>query len=258
LVGSIDLELHLAFVDPVMVSAEDNLKEPTGEEQVALGDPLLAGAARTVNLLCWSATRDDFTVQPESTNDPCISVGTPEKLSAEECKQVRHGVPVTVRCAYRIPVTVRERTEDGKHQLDLGRFRRRLQFTSKVSPEPVAITLVGLVRGDIEVGIGAEKDVVALGSFRRDVGASKDVQLKTDRGDIDLEVESKSLPDFLKAELREEKDIGGLGKVWTLTVTVPPDGFSGDIPRHTYIVLKTKGERPRRLHIPVTGIAYVP
>jgi hypothetical protein len=254
--GSFDLELELAFVDPVMVNPEDSVKEATGDIEVSLREPLVAGDVRTINLLCWSATRDDFGVTPEPTGNPCLNVGRPEKLSAAECEAIRKRDMRPVLCAYRVVVTVRERTDDGKQQLDLGRFRRKLKFDSDVSAEPAAITIAGLVHGDIRVGHDKDRDVVALGSFRQDVGTSKEIQLTTEQGNIELEVES--VPDFLKAELHEEKGLGPLGKTWTLAVTVPPGSTSGVIPQHTYLVLKTKGERLRRLQIPVTGNAYVP
>jgi hypothetical protein len=252
----IELRVEVAFFDPVMVGLEDNLKdvlEPPRDGELSVGT-LLAGDARTVNLLCLSFTRTAFSVKPEPTDDPCVACAAPQKLAEEQCKKLSEQISIPILCAYRVPVTVRERTEDGK-LLDLGRFRRHLKFTSDAAPQAVDAVIGGTVRGDITVGSGNERDLVLLGSFERSEGKTKEVSLTTERAALDLEVESK--PEFLTVELREEKGLGLLGKTWTLAVTVPPDSLSGPVPPHSYIVLKTKGGKARRIFIPVTGNAYV-
>jgi hypothetical protein len=254
---TIKLQVGLAWVDPVMIGAEDKLKEPPkeGKEgEVAIGT-LLAGEAKTVNLLCWSLTRPAFKLQAEKPEDPCVTCDTPEKLSADECKKVGEAIPSPILCAYRVRVTVRERTADGK-QLDLGRFRRYVKFTSDAVAEKGSATITGVVQGDIMVGTEKERDLLLLGSFERSVGTTKEIPLTTERAGLALEIESK--PEFLTAELREEQGIGALGKTWTLSVTVPPDTtLSGPVPPHSYLVLRTKGDKPRRINIPVIGNAYV-
>jgi hypothetical protein len=254
---TITLRASLAFVDPVMVGSEDVLKEAPkeGKEVEVSFGTLLAGDVKTVNLLCWSFTRPAFTLKSEPPDYPCVSCGAPQKLSADECKKVGEAIPTPILCAYRVPVTVRERTADGR-QLDLGRFRRHVKFTTDAIQETGDTTISGVVRGDITVGTDKERDLVLLGSFERSQGTTKDVTLTTERAGLNLEVESK--PEFLTAELREEQGLGLLGKTWTLSVTVPPDTtLSGPVPPHSYIVLRTKGDKPRRINIPVIGNAYV-
>jgi hypothetical protein len=251
---SITLRVGLAFVDPVMIAAEENLKEASKGSEISVG-ALLAGDVKTVNLLCFSLTRSAFKVKAEAPADPCITCGTPEAFTAEECRSASSALPTPILCAYRVPVTVRERTDDGK-QLDLGRFRRHVQFTSDAVSENGDAVLTGTVRGDIMVGtVERERDLLLLGSFERSVGTTKEITLTTEQANLNLEVESK--PEFLTAELHEEKGAGVLGKTWTLSVTVPPDALDGSIPPHTYVVLKTKGAKPRRVNIPVIGLAYV-
>ena len=74
---------------------------------------LLAGDVKTINLLCWSFTRPAFTVKPEPPDDPCLTCGEPQKLSEDDCKKVTdtNAIPSPILSAYRVPVTVRERTE---------------------------------------------------------------------------------------------------------------------------------------------------
>jgi hypothetical protein len=258
---SIKLQVGLAWVDPVMIGTEEALKEPPKEGkagEVSVGT-LLAGDVKTVNLLCWSLTRASFTLKPEPPDDPCVTCDKPERLTEDECKKLsdENKIPTPILCAYRVPLTVRERTDGGK-QLDMGRFRRTVKFTTDATAEVGQALIIGSVRGDITVGTDKERDLVLLGSFKRDEGTTKEVALTTERAGLDLEVDSKDTTPLVTVELREEKGLGLLGKTWTLAVSVPSDTLSGPIPPHSYIVLKTKGDKPRRMFIPVIGNAYVP
>jgi hypothetical protein len=250
----ITLAVNLDLVPAMQVCAEDDLKEATPEKEVPVGT-LAAGDAQTVNLLAWSATRSEFSLKVKPPDEPCIQCGAPQRLSKEDCERLAKSGSKPVRCAYRVPVTVREHTEDGK-QFDLGRFRKFIQFTSDPGIDPTSVAVGGMVRGDITVGTADDHDMVILGSFKEDEGKSKQLPVTTTEGKLELEL--AEAPEFLKVDLKEQENAGQLGKTWLLTVTVPPKGLTGEIPRHTRIVLKTKGERPRRLSIPVTGNAYVP
>ena len=151
--------------------------------------------------------------------------------------------------------SVSERTEDGT-QFDLGRFRRQVVVSSEPGIDPVTVVVTGIVHGDVAVGGSEDRELVDLGSFERQEGATRHITLSTVNGKLELEVESS--PDFLQAQLEEQaKDEGLLGKTWTLTVKVPPDTLAGPVPLYTAIILKTKGERPRRIRVPVIGTAYV-
>ena len=253
----IHLEARVNFVLGMRVSAEDHMKDAPLNTDVSVGT-LEERGTRSLELLCWSATRDHFDVQVEAEPpaDPCVTAGKPAPLSKAECA----ALGPQIRCAYRVPVTVRERTPDG-HQFDLGHFRRYFRFTSpQPGIEPFSFGITGVVRGDIVVKGHDDRnhvipDQVPLSSFEREEGAQADVTLTTDRNGLDLEVESH--PDFVKVQLKEEKGAELIGKAWTLHVEVPPNTWVGPIPHGSDIVLKTKGDHPRRIRIPVTGNAYV-
>lgn len=260
----ITLRLALDLVPPMQVNAEDDLKDAPANNEIML-DTLTAGDTRTVNLLCWSQTRSDFPLKVElPDNDPCVQLGKVHKLSKEESAELGKRDKKDVRCAYRVPVTVVERTESGT-QFELGRFRRYVKFVSgERGIEPITFTLLGIVRGDVTVGTPDDRDMVMLGSFEREDGKTRSIPVTTPDPRIDLEKEGIAVgptivkePEYLKAELKLEDAQGQLGRVWTLTVTVPPNTLSGPLPPHTAVVLRTRGEHPRRIRVPVTGNAYV-
>jgi hypothetical protein len=249
----ISLELSLNLVPPLEVTSEQGFEDRSVSKEASVGT-LGTGDTRTVTLICWSSTRNEIGVKVQAPEDPCIRCGAPERLSAEECARLSKESGRPILCAYRVPVSVLERSEDGT-QFDLGRFRRVVTVTGEPALGPVEMTITGIVHGEVTVGSPDDREVVDLKSFERHDGKSQPITLSTANGKLELEVES--YPDFLQVQLKEEKAEGLLGKTWTLTVTVPPDALAGPVPPHTAIMLKTKGEHPRRLRVPVIGTAYV-
>jgi hypothetical protein len=253
----VSLRLGLDMVPAFLVTPEDNMREGPHTADVSLGT-IGAGDSRTVNLIAWSCTRDQFGLNVQPPEDPCVRCGKPMPLDTDECKKLATQAQKPVLSAYRVPVTVSERTEDGT-QFDMGRFRRLVKFTGDPGTDLFTVTLIGTVQGEVTIGSAEDRGVIDLKSFERHNGISQSISLTAADGKLELEVEN--CPDFMKAELEEVKPgpqaTGLLGKTWTLKVTVPPDALAGAVPPHTSVVLKTKGDRPRRIHIPVIGIAYV-
>jgi hypothetical protein len=251
----VNLEVPLIFVAPVRISPEDNTKEPTDTADMSVG-PLLSGDVKTANFIIWSATRDKFTVTGEGPETPCVTFAKPEPLTKEECESIakRDGHPLV--SGYRLVVTVRESTEGGK-RLDLGPFRRGVLLHSDADDEPLRAIVMGTVRGEINVGSQEDRDRIDFKSFEAGQEKTKEMTLSTDRNGLDLEIEKS--PDFTKVELEpEELPAGLVGKSWRLRVTVLPNKIIGEFPRETStIVLKTKGDTPRRVSIPVVGNVYV-
>jgi hypothetical protein len=260
----IQLEVSLNLLPPLLVGPEEGLKEAASDAEVQVGT-LRAGDVRTLNLICWSETRANAKVKADKPTDACIQCGTPQPLSTAECEALSKSTGKKMLCAYHIPVTVRERTEDGG-QFDLGRFRRHLTFSSDTpGVEPAHIALGGFVRGDVTVGSLEDKDMVMLGSWEHSEGITKSIPVMTADPSLNMTVEGIAVgdqidktSDLLKVDLQPvDQEKGQLGKVWTLTVEVPKNTLSGAIPPHTAIILKTEGARPRKVRIPVIGIAYV-
>jgi hypothetical protein len=251
----INLEVPLIFVQAVRISPEENTKDATDATEVSVGT-LLTGDVKTARLLFWSSTRNQFSLTGVTAEHPCVTFAKPEPLTKEECDTIgkRDGHPILA--AYRVTVTVRESNEEGK-RLDLGPFRKGIELTSDEGIDPLRAVLTGMVRGEISVGSMEDRDRVDFKSFEAGQEKTKEITLSTDRTGLDLEIEK--VPDFLDVKLEpEELPAGTTGKSWRLRVTVLPNKVIGEFPRETStIVLKTKGDTPRRVGIPVVGNVFV-
>jgi hypothetical protein len=249
----VGLEAKINFVEPVRVLA-DTAKPGTERPQEAMLTEMDENAVETATFYCWSSTRNKFTVKIDKPSDPCLSCSEPEPLTEKERKQIGEAHQVHMLCGYRVKVTVREQTPDGKKHLDLGYFRRHITLRPEPDAEPVQAVVIGLVRGELEVGLGEEKNIIRLGSFAVASGTSKIITLSTEKNDTDLEVDEYT-PFLAKPKLELIPQTGG-GKTWELTVTVPPNARVEGQLRDCAVSLKIKGESGRRIRIPITGFAY--
>jgi hypothetical protein len=253
--AAINLEVPLIFVQAVRISPEENTKDAADATEVSVGT-LLTGDVKTTKLLFWSSTRNQFSLTGVAPEHPCVSFAQPEPLSKEECDTIgkRDGHPILA--AYRVTVTIRESNEAGK-RLDLGPFRKGIVMNSDEGIEPLRAVVTGMVRGEITVGSFEDRDRIDFKSFEAGQEKTREITLTTDRTGLDLEIEK--VPDFLDAKLEpEELPAGTTGKSWRLRVTVLPNTIVGEFPRETStIVLKTKGDTPRRVSIPVVGNVFV-
>src|SRR5262249_24997443 len=97
----ITLEVPVNFVPPVRVAPEESLEEPPdGEIKVGALEP---GDIRTLHLIAWSSTRDEFSLKPKAPADPHVTCGPPERLGKAECARLERGHDTAVQCAYRVP-----------------------------------------------------------------------------------------------------------------------------------------------------------
>jgi hypothetical protein len=211
---------------------------------------------RQVVFTCFSPTRPKFTLTAQVLGrnkqlDPCF-VTHIRPLTAEECQQTSARLKTRVLCGYRLEVAIHERISDSV-QIDLGPFHRRVEVTTDVDPDVRGPVVSGTVRGDVTVGSASDRDRVALGSFESSRGAHKEVLLATEPGvELDpqgLEVE----PEFLKVQLIRDKGSSG---TWRLRVDVPPNATAGGLNGQVGIQVRTPGNPPRRIRVPVVGTAY--
>jgi hypothetical protein len=254
--GRIPLVVEIAFVDPIRVNLESELRAQPLEEHEAKNldvDPSRPEAK--TKFLLWSSTRDQLTLtlgQP-AVPEPCITWGQPERLSDAECAALAQRSGLNVRCAYRLTVTVRERLPDGK-QLDLGAYRRAITVASDTGMDPIPLRVSGFVRGEVVVGSGGSKDRIDVDATVG-VPQTREVFLISRVANLDLalavEGEDK-LPDYLKARLEPAGEVEGL-KSWKLSVTVQADKPIDLTRERMAVVLRTNGTPPRKLRIPVTG-----
>ena len=254
----IRLEVEVHFVDPVRIALEGDLKKPLINNELEVGILGPNNVVGPVNLVFWSTTRPEFnlTLEDES-KDPCVTWGQPVKMDAAACKELGERDGVSVLIAYKVPVTVRERAENGK-QLDMGPFRRTAAVNSDAMAERTTLRVAGGVRGEVVIGGPEDRDQVSFGAVESSGQRSRTITLASGVPGLKLELDPDTkLPDYLKGKIEEDPEAGMLGKSWTLTVTLQTDKVHGPLPRdESLVVLRTNSNPPRRIRIPVTGNVF--
>jgi hypothetical protein len=223
-------------------------------------------------ILCWSGTRKLLKVKAKSGNahgpaasDPFV-VGEPVPLTAEEKAALAQTARMRrVLCAYRIPITLRAVSEDGKMPFELGPFRRWVVLTASDEDEidPVRTVVSGRIEGDVTVGNPTDAGAIAFGVFERQRGARRTVVLQSSVPGLKLELDpDHKVPEYLKVKLDKAREGPAGSRTWDLRVEVVPGGARGVFPRDddpTYrdsaLYLKTVEKTPRTIRIPVTGTA---
>jgi hypothetical protein len=240
------LEVPLVLVEPIRTRPENTV------DFGVLG----AGDTVTREVLVVSSTRPNFPVKLEFSQDALVQVSQPVELTQEECKKLwfKTGTEPDmghIVKAYKMNVTVHEQA-GGKH-LDLGIFTRRLTLLTDADVDPINLAITGKVRGGISIGTPDARDRADLGHFPSEAGATRDVPIMTEIGDLKLALDT--LPDMLKdTTIEEVKD--SLPRSWVLHVVLSPNRWEGILPRDLAIYLKADGPTTRRVRIPVTGDAY--
>lgn len=246
---AVDLQVGAGLLDPIQL------------DRTSLSVGLLApGDSATGVVRCWSATRTDFGLDIRFPGAPFVAC-VKEPLRDEDYRVLREQYKITVVSGYRITVTVRERTEDGKRRSDEGPFKHTITLLPALSGtrpvEPLAVTLNGNVRGDISV-TGAENGI-HLAPFAVRAGTRYTARLTTDRAGLGLTLDRH--PPFIKVRLKKLATAEAGGK-WELQLAIEPNTVSGTFPRtdrkdyrDTAIYLKIEGQEGRRMRIPVSGEA---
>jgi hypothetical protein len=262
--GTKKLSVAVLFVEPIQV---DHLEKNVGT--VTPDSP--PGHAEIV---VFSTIRQSFTFKVEvvgsrgpQDSEP-FEIGKPVPVSAEEIKKIESKYQAGsggghVKAAYRVPITVREHSEDKKKLFDLGPFRRTVRISSEdQGTEPADVHVSGTIEGEVTVGQAEDNGRIDLGTFRADRPhrLGKPLVLQTEHEGIDLAVDQA--PEFMQVKLVLEK--GGSGrKSWLLNVEVPARQAEGSFPRDEagyrdtaiYLKLIKAGDAPRRIRIPVSGAA---
>jgi hypothetical protein len=245
----ITLQVPASFVEGVRV---DPFSKTIEIEPLRAGD-----RAREVKFLVLSVTRDDFTLEadpPEKqqTEHPFVICASPVRLNAEELKEMTNRYRSFVRSGYRVPVTVRERLDDGRWN-SIGQFRATFGLkTNALASERIELSVTGTVYGDVTVIAGDNEDRIKLGTFSSQRGETRSVTVESDAG-TELTVDRK--PDFMEVALKKDGAPAGGRQSWRLTVTIKPNEVTGYFPRpederlkDTSIYLKTP-TRPVRIWV---------
>jgi hypothetical protein len=260
------VEVPVHFVEPVRIRTEDD----PNRTEIDVGR-IGAGEERTARFLCFSLTRDKFTLTPSpAAADPCVSYGTPQPLTGEELEALSHKQDAAVRAACRVTVTVRERA--GAARLDLGPFRRPLAWKTEVDTGfQVSAHVSGTVQGEVALAAPGDGAFVDLGTVSATDPKPLVCTLEGRDPQLELSVDGEKTVDFLKVELLDGKEgsAAGSGKRWRVRVLFRADSlFRGKFPERdrpgydspdlcslVFIVARPgPGDQPvRRLFVPVRG-----
>jgi hypothetical protein len=230
---------------------------------------------KTAVFKLWSATRTQL--HPKMTlvsrwkpGDAPIIMGEPEPMNATEIAELEKEmeksakVPARITCAYRLPVTLLDRSPNGKEPFPFGPFRMRVRVSfDDEGVEPDVVMMNGKLTGDVRVG-GGDDGRFRFGTFEADRGsAPQTVTLYSDVPGLQLEIDQERTPEFLRkyAKIEGPKVEGG-ESTWVVTTKVPKNAVVGQFPdatREEYfdcaVYVKTKGDNSRSLRIPADGSA---
>lgn len=270
--GKVDLTMSINFVEPVVCVEEEIAKAPDKEpakrpDEKYVGK-LSGGESVQVNFLCVSYTRPAFSLKPEPGRTPCIVIGEPEKLTAEQCKELK--LPHPVLSGYRVPVTVHEQVDD-RHQLDLGLFRYTEVLKTDTGIDP-NFYLYGEVEGPVEVVTGEEnpnlRGRIMLGKFREQDGIAFKIRLYASDPQLEMRLDGERTRKTPFFEVEEPKEVEQTaGKAWEVKVIIPPGTVEGPFPERrtekpkpgyqdcaVYLQVRKKGEETwRTIRVPVYG-----
>lgn len=213
---------------------------------------------------CWTATRDSLQLHvPKDRATPCIQYHLLDLTAADasetmldlQNKLAREGIKTHIKAAFKIIVDVAEKRQD--QQLDMGPLLQRPPLEVVADGEaltPQTPLMTGWVRSDVRLSDGRERDVVALGTFRKAAGIKKSVVLFADK-DVQLKFVDRE-PAFLQVALHRKGERGSEA-LWELEVGVPPAAQEGSLPEGSAILLQAmRGNgQTRRVRVPITGTA---
>ncbi len=276
--GKANLESRVTFHEAIRVL-------PTLQVGALREPDLASGVTRYIT--CWSPTRSRLNLDARPAfvrrggdkGDP-FHVGKAEPLGPEEIGQLQRDIVVAaendplgiggpvgqVLSAYRIPVTLKAVSDDGRTPFDIGPFRRRVVISSpEVDAEPKSVVVLGRVQGLIELGgTGAEEEggEVNFRVFPGNQGKRERITLSTDVPDLKLAVDEERTSAFLKAKL-DPLPASGATQRWRLTIEVLPGKAFGPFPRKDdpgfedcAVYLKAAvGKEVRPVRIAVGGMA---
>ncbi len=225
------------------------------KDKVALG--VISDQPARGEFWCWSATRDELDLQIAPMQaDPCF-VYQLRPLDAKErqalaAQRPKEQANMRLRSGFQVSVTVYGQ-KDGK-QLDQGPFHRHLPLLLDGFPLDRPPSLMGLVRGDVDI-LGLDSvGKVNLQNFPVSSGCSQDVTLLAP-ADMALALVGHQ-PAYLDVKLiRNKPEAGGRKMNWTLKIQVPRGRFTGPLPEDSAVLLRTGAMPPRFIRIPLAGNA---
>jgi hypothetical protein len=240
---------------------------PEPQRHFALGQLDPKQLPRDIPMLVWSGTRSHLDlvashalVRGSESKDPFL-IGKPVPATASDIDKIEMFEHCKVRCAYRIPVTIRDRADDSATLLDLGSFRRQILISlANEEWEPVRVTLQGSILSDLTLdGPGN----VTLGEFySKDGSKSETITFSTTLENLKLEVDRQRTPKFLSVSVPDKPVKFGNRFGWNVKIWVEKNQAHGSFPRDddpdyrdSAVYLKSVGANTRNIRIAVAGNA---
>jgi hypothetical protein len=264
------LEAKVHFADPVNFDeTEIALNEMQVEELQNRQKP------KTADFKLWSTTRSQL--HPKATllarwqaGEAPIVIGElvpmkPSEIIDLEKELQKSNMRARIACAYHLPVTLLDRSPDGKQPFPFGNFRTRIRLTfDDEGIEPITILINGKLLGDVRIGGGMDGRL-SFGSFNSALGSNyQHVMLYSDVKGLELEIDRERTPEFLLKNAKIEKvEPSGGETSWKVSTKVPKNSVIGQFPREDNeyfdcaVYVKTKGDSSRSLRIPADGIAVL-
>lgn len=266
------VEAHISTVTAFAIFRRDSAAGFAISPDLTLDD-LREGGVTSREIFLISATRQHpvYTASFGDSNDWCVTVSEPKPASEEDLKNFEAYVAAdskavkAIKSVYKAIVTIRERSErtvEGQKQmkqLDLGVLERRLKISSlndNTEPSEHTISVRCRVYGELAIIAGAESGRIELGnSFPASEDRSKDIVILAERPGLDITwVEKETNPSYLKVLVEPMAPLEGR-KRWRVRVTVPKGKLFSALPANSAIVITTNDPMPRRILIPVRGMA---
>jgi hypothetical protein len=248
------LEVKSALLVPLMVYPE----------KFELPVPLGPGDKQQIRIFCWSPTRNHFTLRArESRDDPCFEISSRPMTTAESQEliaqwETSRDFRFRFRFGYTVVVNIYE-TRNKDARLDLGPLNRKIEILSSDFDKPFVSNIVGEVKGGVLVRSDKGVGKIAFKSFPRDRGTRIVASLSSDQPGLEFQldtVEPATLKPAFDVQLQPTE--GSRATNWQMAVRVLPDKTHGPFPEDAAIILKTRGDSPRRIRIPISGEAYLP
>lgn len=214
------------------------------------------GETNQAQFYAWSSTRKNPKVEVKLA-DPLVEVQVESLGEMEVDKLVadmaEKKMTTRVQSAFRIRVIVRERV--GDLQLDQGYWSRNLPVEiDGLDQESISVT--GVVRSDVDVGISEDQGKIQLKGFSAAEGVKKTIPLRSD-AQTNLTIDSVE-PAAIQVQIKPSPMASGDRKRWDLTVQVPGGTLFGDLAGH--VILRSQNanaqnSQVRKIRIPLVGTA---
>ena len=214
---------------------------------------------RKYEVRLWSATRTPEQFPPpyvqvrDRTHTPLgetdlVTVSPLEPLTPEQRNEMAKTVG-KILSGYRMIVTAVPKT--GVDALDIGPIDRLISITAPNVPEgnEKKVDLKAHIKGEISLAGGAA--IMDLGTPNPRKDFSKTFTLTTDSPNLELMWDKEqTFPPYLQAEVMKKPD----SQEFSVTVKVPAGYLFGPMPKESVVVFQIlKGDKPRRVRIPITG-----